>query len=157
MLSLCTPYDLFMPYNTCFVNWFYEGSSYIVCCIFCGDFLECIEQVIHTDTCYAASLCNDVLPRMSMAALPVSVLHAEAFACRSGFRGTDEAYGMQPSSARASVASSEGYGPSSSRASRNNHEDSFGGGKPSSTLYPLRGEHQFMAMHPPQVVTLLSM
>ena len=35
---------------------------------------------------------------------------------------------MQPSSARASVTSSEGYGPSSSRASRTQHEDSFGGG-----------------------------
>ena len=37
-------------------------------------------------------------------------------------------YGMQPSSARASVASSEGYGPN--RASRSTHEDAFGGGDP---------------------------
>ena len=42
----------------------------------------------------------------------------------------EEGYGMQPSSARASVASSDGYGPSSSRASRTNHEDAFGGGEP---------------------------
>lgn len=44
-----------------------------------------------------------------------------------GMRAADEGYAMQPSSARASVASSEGYGPSSSRASKAQHEDSFGG------------------------------
>ncbi|KAL3136456.1 hypothetical protein ABBQ38_005712 [Trebouxia sp. C0009 RCD-2024] len=44
-----------------------------------------------------------------------------------GSRVADEGYAMQPSSARASVASSEGYGPSSSRASKAQHEDSFGG------------------------------
>lgn len=47
----------------------------------------------------------------------------------AGTRAADEGYGMQPSSARASVTSSEGYGPSG-RASRAQHEDSFGGGKP---------------------------
>ncbi|DBA86816.1 TPA: hypothetical protein ACH3X2_005399 [Trebouxia sp. C0005] len=48
----------------------------------------------------------------------------------SGRRGMDDGYtyGMQPSSARASVASSEGYGPN--RASRSTHEDAFGGGDP---------------------------
>ncbi len=47
-----------------------------------------------------------------------------------GRRGMDDGYtyGMQPSSARASVASSEGYGPN--RASRSTHEDAFGGGDP---------------------------
>ena len=47
-----------------------------------------------------------------------------------GRRGLDDGYtyGMQPSSARASVASSEGYGPN--RASRSTHEDAFGGGDP---------------------------
>ena len=47
----------------------------------------------------------------------------------AGAKAADEAYGAQPSSARASVASSDGYGPSSSRASRTQHEDSFGGGE----------------------------
>lgn len=47
-----------------------------------------------------------------------------------GRRGMDDgySYGMQPSSARASVASSEGFGPN--RASRSTHEDAFGGGDP---------------------------
>lgn len=46
-----------------------------------------------------------------------------------GNRGADDGYGygQQPSSARASVASSEGYGPHSSRSTRDN---AFGGGNP---------------------------
>ena len=50
-----------------------------------------------------------------------------------GNRGVDDGYGygQQPSSARASVASSEGFGPNSSRSTR---DDAFGGGRP---LWPL--------------------
>ena len=40
-------------------------------------------------------------------------------------------YGQQPSSARASVASPEGFGPNSSRTTR---DDAFGGGRP---VWPL--------------------
>ena len=45
----------------------------------------------------------------------------------AGFRPADEGFNtMQPSSARASVSSSDGFG---SRASRHQHGDSFGGGQ----------------------------
>lgn len=49
----------------------------------------------------------------------------------AGFRAADEGFAIQPSSARASVSSSDGFG---SRVSRHQHGDSFGGGQPSLPL-----------------------
>ena len=68
-------------------------------------------------------------PRLpSVPTVVTCVCCCEMYGHAVGMRAAD-GYGMQPSSARASVTSSEGYGPSSSRASKAQHEDSFGGGK----------------------------
>ena len=76
------------------------------------------------------STCSCSLPFLAFPVLLLLCVLVYMVCLCVGRRGMDDgySYGMQPSSARASVASSEGYGPN--RASRSTHEDAFGGGDP---------------------------
>ena len=59
-------------------------------------------------------------------------LFLSSFLFSSGYSGyRDEGYGAQPSSARASVASADDFGPSSARG-RSSQDDGFSGG-----IFPL--------------------
>ena len=83
-----------------------------------------MKRIIYERLCSPHLQLNLVIPLQHCCLYAASI----GLLLLAGMRAADEGYGMQPSSARASVTSSEGYGPSS-RASRAQHEASFGGGR----------------------------